>query len=301
MTRIEGVNVAAITPRDKQGDADFGAALEAIDFVCGHGVRGIALLGSTGEFASLGFDERQRLTYLAVKRSRVPMLVGVSHTSLDGAVALGREACSAGAAGLLLMPPYFFRYDQDDIREFYLQFAGQVGPGVPIYLYNVPFFTSELEPATAVALLSTGLFAGIKDSSGTMEYFETLQALRQTAAFTLLIGNDVVFARARTAGADGVVSGCASAVPELLVALDRAIVAGDPARTGVLSARLDEFIAWIHRFPTPVGVRAAAGFRGVKTGAMSVPLPPAKAKLLDEFREWFQGWLPEVQREAAHA
>jgi dihydrodipicolinate synthase/N-acetylneuraminate lyase len=298
MNRIEGVNVAAITPRDKQGDADLGATLEAIDFLCGHGVRGIALLGSTGEFASLGFDERQRLMYLAVKRSRVPVLAGVAHTTLDGAVALGREACSAGAAGLLLMPPYFFRYDQDDIREFYLQFAAQMGRGVSIYLYNIPFFTSELEAGTALELLSSGLFAGIKDSSGGFEYFEKLKALRETTPFTLLIGNDMVFARARSAGADGVVSGCASAVPELLLALDRAIAAGDTARVATLSARLDEFIAWIHRFPTPVGVRAAASFRGLKVGAMSVPLPPAKAKLLEEFREWFQGWLPEVRREA---
>jgi 4-hydroxy-tetrahydrodipicolinate synthase len=301
MNKIEGVNVAAITPRGKQGDADFGAALEVIDFLCAKGVGGIALLGSTGEFASLSFDERQRLTYLAVKRSRVPVLAGVGHSSLDGAVALGREACVAGAAGLLLMPPYFFRYDQDDIREFYLRFAEQVGLGAPIYLYNIPFFTSEIAVETAVELLATGLFAGIKDSSGNYDYFVRLKALRETKPFTLLIGNDVIFAKARAEGADGVVSGCASAVPELLLGLDHAIAASDAARIELLSARLDEFIAWLNRFPTPVGVRAAAGFRGVKTGGHAVPLPPAKAKALDEFREWFTGWLPAMLQDALHA
>jgi 4-hydroxy-tetrahydrodipicolinate synthase len=291
MKRIEGVNVAAITPRDKQGDADFGASLELIDFLCEKGVRGIAMLGSTGEFASLSFDERQRLMYLVVKRSRVPVLAGVGHPTLDGAVALGREACAAGAAGLLLMPPYFFRYDQDDLREFYLQFSAQVGPNVPVYLYNIPFFTSELQAETA----------GIKDSSGSMEYFGKLKALRETQPFTLLVGNDVIFAKGRAAGANGVVSGCGCAVPELMLAIDRAIAAGDDKGVEALDAMLQEFIGWLNRFPTPVGVRAAVSWRGVKTGAMSVPLPGAKVRLLEEFQAWFKGWLPEVQRETARA
>jgi 4-hydroxy-tetrahydrodipicolinate synthase len=216
-------------------------------------------------------------------------------------VSLAREAASAGAAGVLLMPPYFFRYDQQDVREFYLQFAAQVGTAVPIYLYNIPFFTSELAVETAAELLETGLFAGIKDSSGKFEYFERLRTLRETRPFTLLVGNDVVFARARAAGADGVVSGCACAVPELLLGLDSAILASDVPRVDTLSRRLEEFIAWLDRFPTPVGVRAATLWRGVKTGGFGVPLPPAKARALVEFKEWFEGWLPAMRREACAA
>lgn len=298
MKAIEGVNVAAVTPRGKNGDADFGAALEVLDFLCKAGVKGIALLGSTGEFAGLSFDERCRLAYLAVKRSRVPLLVGVGHPALDGAVALAREAGAAGAAGLLVMPPIFFRYDQADIREFYLHFAAQAGGGTPIYLYNIPFFTSELAVETAVELLDTGLFAGIKDSSGSYEYFERLKELRERRPFTLLIGNDRVFTRARTAGADGVVSGCASAVPELLLGIDRAIASGNHGAAARLDGRLAEFIAWLDRFPTPLGVRLAAECRGLKIGPPAVPLSPQRRFAADEFREWFRGWLPGVQREA---
>jgi dihydrodipicolinate synthase/N-acetylneuraminate lyase len=301
MTVIEGVNVAAITPRGKQGEADFGATLEVIDFLCQAGIKGIALLGSTGEFSGLSFDERSRLAYLAVKRSRVPVLVGVGHTTLDGAVSLGREAAAAGAAGLLAMPPLFFRYDQDDIREYYLRFADQVGQGVPIYLYNIPFFASELAPATAVELLQTGRFAGIKDSSGQYDYFEQLKALRNRQPFTLLIGNDKIFTRARTDGANGVVSGCACAVPELLLAIDRAVTAGNPEKAARLDAHLAEFITWLDRFPTPVGVRLAAAGRGLKTGPTAVPLSAAKLAAADAFREWLTGWLPGMLQDARDA
>lgn len=287
-----GVNVAAITPHGKRGDEpDIGATLELIDFLCEAGVQGIALLGSTGEFVNLNLDDRIRLVYLAVKRSRVPVLAGISHTTLDGALALAREAGAAGAEGVLLMPPYFFRYGQPEICEFFMRFAAEVNRGAPIYLYNIPAFTSGIEAETATQLLSTGRFAGIKDSGGDWEYFMALRETAKRHPVTILVGNDSLYRRARTAGADGVVSGCACAVPELLLALDQAIQKGDGAEAERLDARLGEFIGWVERFPTPVGIKAALGVRGVKTGSLPVPLARETETALDEFRAWFRGWV----------
>ncbi|MGD0364596.1 MAG: dihydrodipicolinate synthase family protein [Bryobacteraceae bacterium] len=292
MTQLfSGVIAAAVTPHGKRGDEpDIGATLELIDFLCAAGVHGIALLGSTGEFVNLNSDDRVRLVYLAVKRSRVPVLAGVAHSTLDGALALGREACAAGAAGLLLMPPYFFRYGQPEIREFYLKFA-ELNHGVPIYLYNIPAFTSEITSETAIQLLATGRFAGIKDSSGGWDNFQALNRYKRQHPYTLLVGHDGIYAPARRAGADGVVSGVACAVPELLLALERAVMARDDAETARLDQRLHEFLERLGRFPTPVAIKAALAVRGIKTGALPVPLAPATQTALEEFREWFRAWL----------
>ena len=73
MTQDRGVNAAAITPRGKQGDVDFGAAFELIDYLCACGVRGIVFFSPAGEYPSLSIEERGRLLYLACKRSRVPL------------------------------------------------------------------------------------------------------------------------------------------------------------------------------------------------------------------------------------
>jgi len=298
---ISGIYVACVTPhRQADGyEADVGALLEMLDFLAGAGVNGVALLGSTGEFLHLTFDDRVRLVQLAVKRSRVPVLVGVGHSTLDAAIELGREAVSAGAAGLLLMPPYFFRYSQEDIHEFYMQFAAAVGPPARIFLYNVPFFTNEIAIENATSLLATGQFAGIKDSSGQYTYFERLRAVSQEKPFTLLVGNDRIYARARQSGADGVVSGVACAVPELLVALDRAIRKNSMAEVERLDGRLHEFIAWHDRFPTPVVIKTAVRERGFKVGPLAMPLAPPSQKCLEDFREWFKGWLAAVRQEAA--
>jgi len=281
---FSGVCAAAITPHREEGhETDFGAMLELIDFLTKGGVNAICLLGSTGEFLNIPFGDRIRLVHLGVKRSRVPIMAGVSHSTLDGAVELASEAVGSGAAALLVMPPYFFRYDQDDIAEFYRRFREQVPRRVPVFLYNIPQFTNPIAIETARTLLQSGLFAGIKDSSGDRAFFEQLLELKRGGDFTLLCGNDRLAAWARAQGADGVVSGCACAVPELVVALGR-----NP--TDALAARLEEFIHRIEQFPTPVGIKAATALRGIKTGPLAIPLDPAKTAMLEEFKIWFSTW-----------
>lgn len=301
LTAIQGVNVAVVTPRRNGRQVDLGAALDLVDSLCRSGVNGIALLGSTGEFPHLELEDRFHLIQFAVKRSPLPVIVNVSHSTLDGAVDLAREAISQGAAAVLLMPPYFFRYGQEEIREFYLRFAREAGDALPVFLYNVPDFTSEIAAETATELLSTGLFAGIKDSSGRIDYFLQMRTLRDRRPFTLLVGNDEIFTEARVAGADGAVSGVACALPELMVGLDQAILSGAVEKKDRLETRLQEFLSWIDGFPAPVGIKEAMAVRGFKSGSMAVPLGEAGERRLAEFREWFESWLPETLKEASSA
>src|SRR5260370_6336231 len=220
----EGVLVAAVTPRRAQEHSiDLAATLEMIDFLGNSGVNGIALLGSTGEFVHFALDDRRHMLNFAARRSRVPLLVNVSHSTLDGAVGLGGNAAVAGVAGVLLMPPYYFHHTQDSIRSFYLNFADAIGGTTPIYLYNIPACTNEIAPPTVTELLASGRFAGIKDSSGNMEYFGVLCDAAQRTPFTLFAGQERIYVECKRAGADGIISGAASAIPELMVAWARAL------------------------------------------------------------------------------
>lgn len=282
---------AALTPRRDGGIAiDSSAALDLIGFLESHGIDGITLLGSTGEFPHFDSEDRARLAALICKRSRVPVLVNVSHSTLDGAVGLAESAADAGAAGILVMPPYYFRYSAEDLRTFFLEFAAQIN--VPAYLYNIPQFTSGLPASAAIDLLATGKFAGIKDSSGQWEYFEALQQAAAGHGFSVFVGGERIYSRACAAGAAGTISGIASAVPELMVAIDRR------ARSGQSTADLDryvsEFLDRTAAFPFPAGIREALSVRGLKTGPHAVPVKEA-----DEFRAWFRDWLPPVERACA--
>lgn len=253
MSGIAGWIAAAVTPRNRHEEIDLGASFELVDFLSRAGVQGIALFTATGEYPSLAADERSRLLYLAVKRSRAPLFAGIGAATLDSSLSLAHQACDAGAAAVLLPPPHFFRYEQEDIREFYLQFAAHAGSALPVYIVDTPEFTTAIEPDTLSGLLATGRFAGLADN----------------------------------------ISEGVCAVPELIGAHR-----GDAA---ALEARLREFTAWTRQFPATVGLKHALNLRGLKTGPFHVPLTPAKRIKLDEFGEWFKGWLGEVKKIAAHA
>lgn len=293
MPAIEGVYAAALTPR-RLGtqDINLGLAWELIDFLSEREVDGIVLLGSTGEFVHFSNAERMRVMGLAPKRSRVPVLVNVSHSTLDGAIELAQAAMASGAAGVLLMPPYFFRYDSGSVEQFFRRFRKDAGLTIPVLLYNIPQFTNPIEISLATRLLAEGVVDGVKDSSGDEANLRALLDLRSTRPFPLMLGSDGLFAAGRAAGASGAVSGIASVLPELIKAIDHAVSAGGNLEW--LQARLLEFIAWIDRLPVPVGLREAGCVRGLKLGPHAVPLSPEEDRIAGEFREWFTDWLPAV-------
>src|SRR5450432_1782430 len=100
--KLSGVFAAAVTPnRPGSFDVDYPGLLDLLDFLAEGGVTGVCLMGSTGEFVNYSFDERQRAVYLGSKRTRVPLMAGVGHASLGGALRLAQEAVFAGADALL--------------------------------------------------------------------------------------------------------------------------------------------------------------------------------------------------------
>ncbi len=293
--RATGVYAALLTPRRPNStEADCAALLDYLDTVVRAGVDGLVLFGSTGEFVHFDIAERTRLVTLALRRSRVPVLVNVSHSTLAGAIELAEHAVSADAAGVLLMPPYFYRYSDDQIFEFYKEFVNSTESGIPVYLYNLPFFTNSISASLAQRLFGLGAFAGIKDSSGEWEMFEALRSIRANAPFKLIVGHESIYVHARVAGADGIISGVAAAIPELLVAMGHAIGGSDPERAQRLNTRLQEFVGWIEKFPATVGIRRAAVARGWKLNQFALPLDTDTAADLAAFERWFQGWLPAV-------
>jgi 4-hydroxy-tetrahydrodipicolinate synthase len=297
---LSGVFASAITPRRAGSqDPDFSGMLDLLDFLAEGGVKGVCLFGAAGELIDYTFAERQRMLYLGVKRSRVPLLAGVSHSTLTGALQLADEAIAAGADALMIMPPWFYSYRQREIEEFYLQFARETGDAVPILIHNEPGHTSKLEIDLMRRLSDSGLFAGIADSSGDKEYFRQLVELKKDRPLALFNGNDRTAARSLGAGADGVISIAACALPELVTGLGRGISAGDRVLAESLNARLLEFVEWADKFPDPVAVKRAVELRGQKSSPPLTPLAPETAQALVEFSAWFQGWLPEMKK-AAH-
>ncbi|HKO18218.1 MAG TPA: dihydrodipicolinate synthase family protein [Acidobacteriaceae bacterium] len=283
-----GIYAAVLTPRNSTGDLDEAGFARMLEWLIGKGVDGFAIHGATGEFTRTTEDEFARLMRVAseVLRDRVPFLAGVGAASVDACVCMARMAERAGAEALLLPMPWFFRYSQHDLKAFCCAVANAVE--TPVLLYNLPQFTNGLEPQTSAELIAEcrGII-GIKDSSGLLE---TVRLLTQRKiAARRLIGNDAVLAAAiEESVLDGVVSGVACVLPELIMQLYQAGI-GDTtcAEFHELRAVLAEVVARLDALPAPWGLKMLAEARGLGFATYPMPLAHGRELERDALLEWF--------------
>lgn len=292
---VSGVFAALATPRRRNTVAiDTAQQLEYLDRISAAGVDGLVFFGSTGEFVHFSIEDRMLATALAAKRSRVPFLVNVSHSTFSGVRDLAAHALDNGAAGLLIMPPYFYRYEDAEIETFYCEIADAIDAAGALYLYNLPQFVPAISTPLLEKLLMSGRFAGIKDSSGEWQTFEFLRSLRVKSNFELFTGHEQIYAQALQSGVRSIVSGIAAAVPELIVAVKRAASDSNPQILRDASRRVEEFLGWIRQFPTTIAIKEAAEMRGFFLSVVAAPLSKETTAKLTAFREWFHPWLVET-------
>jgi 4-hydroxy-tetrahydrodipicolinate synthase len=159
----------------------------------------------------------------------------------------------------------------------------------PILLYNLPQFTSGLETETIVRLLQRiENVVGIKDSSGTVTVLRTLTQTGIEAS--RIVGNDGVLAQALDESAcDGVISGVACVLPEVI----QALFASRPGSGDFRAAgrQLSEFIAQVDVLPTPWGLKVIAEARGIAPAVYHQPVSAQRVKQIKQIVSWFEEWM----------
>lgn len=228
-----------ITPLKDAVTLDMEGAARIADRMIDAGVAGIFILGTTGESQSLSmqmrFDYVKGVT--AHVAGRVPVLVGVTETSLEDSLALARHAKACGAAGVVAAAPYYFPANQKEQIAWYTALAD--GCLLPVYLYNMPSKVKTfINVGTVVELSKHPNIVGVKDSSGNQSYFQSLLYHFAGTDFAVYMGPEEQTAAAVLSGADGGVNGGANLFPELFVNMYRAASKGDLAETRRLQKRI---------------------------------------------------------------
>ena len=291
--KLSGIYAALVTPLDEQGNVDYDTLDRLVDFVLECRVDGVAVGGGTAEYPHFEVEDRKRLISRAAARvqGRGRLLAGIGASSIHTTLKLGEHAVQAGSHALLLPMPHFFRYDQHDLSAFCATVSRALQ--APCLLYNLPAFTNALEPETAIQLLRTEEYlVGIKDSSGDRQTLARLAQARAEQDFSLVVGDDALILDALEAGWDGVVSGIACFLPELLVAHYRSYRAGDYATSRYCQVLVDQLIEEIIKLPIPWGIRMGLEVRGIPTGPLPLPLSSVRAQQVVDFRNWLAQWLP---------
>jgi 4-hydroxy-tetrahydrodipicolinate synthase len=296
---FEGVVPASVTPRRADSyEANLAAFLETVDFLCSFPLAAILVLGTTGEMVHFDLPERIKILEFAKKRATLPVLAGVTHSTLEGTVELAQHAVQIGCAALAVMPPYYFRYGQEEIKTFYREVARRVGVQVPILAYHIPAFTNPIELDTAWQLIEEGAIAGIKDSSGDPHRMQWLLAKRAERPFHLMCGDDRLLREVWKQEGVGCISGIAAAVPELFLALHAAVKAGDNTLADTLNQHVRELCDWFDEFPNAIAVKEALGLRKRLAIPPAIPLSFERQQKLGQFLEWFREQLPRIQADS---
>jgi 4-hydroxy-tetrahydrodipicolinate synthase len=265
---FHGVLPALITPFTEDGGAINTQALAAnVERLIGAGVGGLVPGGSTGEFTTLTHAERRQLTEVTVDAAagRVPVVAGTGALSTRETVELSRAAEQAGAAAVMIVPPFYDPLPWRELLAHYTAVADAIE--IPIMYYNLPSATGVKLSAAQLAELPISC---LKDTGGDAT---AATELIQTDGPTLLNGWDTLTFAALAAGVRAVVWGTASIVPEQCVELHRLLIDDiDLPAARELWARLWPLCRFLEGQSYSAAVKAGCRLAGDTTGPVRAPL-----------------------------
>ncbi|WP_230352746.1 dihydrodipicolinate synthase family protein [Lelliottia sp. WAP21] len=212
---------------DKQGTAAL------IDDMIAAGVDGLFFLGSGGEFSQLNAEERKAIARFAIEHvdRRVPVLIGTGGTNARETIELSQHAQQAGADGIVVINPYYWKVSEQNLVGYFQQVADSVT--LPVMLYNFPALTGQdLTPALVKTLVdSRQNIVGIKDTIDSVAHLRSMIQTVKAAHphFTVLCGYDDHLFNTLLLGGDGAISASGNFAPQISVKLLEAFRDGDLA------------------------------------------------------------------------
>ena len=228
--KLTGLIPPMVTPLDAKRRLDKKGTRNMVHHLLKGGVDGIFLLGTTGEGPHLSYAIREELvkTVCGLVKGRVPVLVGITETDLDDAVAFAAKCKSYGAAAVVAAPPYYFKLTQAECVAWFAEMADRLP--LPLVVYDMPAHTDTIiEPATIAKLAAHPNIVAMKDSSSIIALFNKFRIALEPYAekFSLFMGPDEAMGEAVLLGADGGVCTGANLWPAQFKAMYLAAKAGD--------------------------------------------------------------------------
>jgi 4-hydroxy-tetrahydrodipicolinate synthase len=215
-TTPRGVYAAVLTPLTAALEPDAAAFVGQCRWLLEQGCDGLAPLGTTGEANSLSVAQRRRLIDAAAEAG-IPgerMIPGTGSCALADAVELSRAALAAGAGGVLLLPPFYYKNPSDDgLFAYFAEVIGRIGGDIKLYLYHFP---QQAVIGFGVSLIARlldafpGVVKGIKDSSGDFANSRAYAEHFAARGFEVYAGDDSLLRPLLQAGGAGCITAAAN-------------------------------------------------------------------------------------------
>jgi len=268
---FRGAATALITPLTHAG-VDYEALGRLIDWQIDQGIDALVIAGTTGEGATLTYDEHQEVIRYSVERAagRVPIIAGSGSNDTSRAITLSRFSCDAGADALLVVTPYYNKATQKGLIAMYNAIADAVDR--PIILYNVPSRTGVgIEPNTYLALAEHPNIVAIKEANGNIsKIVETARLVGDK--LDIYSGNDDQVVPILSMGGSGVISVLSNVMPAQTHEMCERFFKGDLAGAAKLQMDYLPLINALFSEVNPIPVKAAMAAMGWCENYLRMPL-----------------------------
>ncbi|MCI9055774.1 MAG: 4-hydroxy-tetrahydrodipicolinate synthase [Oscillospiraceae bacterium] len=266
-----GSGVALVTPFTS-GGVDYPALEKLLDFQLDRGTDAVIVCGTTGEAATMSYAERMAVIEAVVRRvdGRVPVIAGSGANCTETAIALSRDAVSAGADGLLVVTPFYNKATQRGLVRHYTAVADAAEK--PVILYNVPSRTGvKCTAETYAALAQHPNILGVKEAGGDLALIQKTRELCPED-FYIWSGNDDETAPIMLLGGKGVISVAANVAPDRMHDLTRACLEGDFVSAGRMQLELRALCEALFWEVNPIPVKTALALMGMCEEVFRLPL-----------------------------
>lgn len=211
---FKGAITAIVTPF-RNGEVDWKSLEKLIEFQIKEGISGIVPCGTTGESATLSYEEHNKVIEFTVKKvnKRVPVIAGTGANSTEEAIELTEHAKKVGADASLQVCPYYNKPSQEGLYRHFMKIAETVD--IPVVLYNIPGRTGiNMQPETIIKLSEIPNIIGIKEASGSMDQVTEIAKGIKKKSFSILSGDDSLTLPMMSVGAKGVISVASNIIPK---------------------------------------------------------------------------------------
>ena len=282
---FQGSLVAMVTPFH-DGRIDEAKLRELVEFHVANGTDGLVPCGTTGESPTLTHEEHKRVVEIVIHqaRGRIPVVAGTGSNSTAEAIGLTRHAAEAGAAGALLVTPYYNKPTQLGLFEHFRTIA-QTVPDLPLIVYNIQGRTAvNLETETLARLAQIPNIVGVKEASGSLDQM-TAVILACGPDFTVLSGDDNLTLPLMSVGGRGVISVLGNFLAREVADVTHAALEGDWKRARDLHLKLFPICKAMFIETNPIPVKEAMAMLGMIRAEWRLPMCPMAPANREKLRQ----------------
>jgi len=277
--------VAIVTPF-KNGKVDEKKLRGLIEFQIKNGTSGIVPCGTTGESATLSFEEHDKVIEITIEQvnKRIPVIAGTGSNSTEEAVMLTKHAAKSGADASLQVSPYYNRPTQKGLFEHFKAVANAVE--IPIIVYNIASRTGvNIEPETLAKLAAECKnIVGVKESSGNLDQMSRIKQLCGDK-FDLISGDDSLTLPLLAIGGTGIISVVANIVPKDVAELVSEFAKGNLKKAQEIHYKLLPLIKAVFIETNPIPVKTAMGLLGMCEPDLRLPMTAMLPENLEKLRK----------------